>query len=232
MLVQNRRDTAAARRFFRRLLKTTRAVPRMVVTGKLRSHGTAHRQVMPSGEHRCPKGLNHRAENSHQPTRRHEHAGNRCAPPAQRSGSRPPAAASHRASAPTATRWPPPAPAPRRPSASPSGTGPRRCRPAHHGLTTGPGRGPTTPRPAVRQSRTPQRDNAVHCSHSSPPSPPSSEASSTPVGLSRAHIVGGSRARNWIPFDSCPFTVATIMVRMSTLSTSLGLSRPGGNGRL
>jgi putative transposase len=72
--VQNRRDTAAARRFFRRLLKKTRMVPRVVVTDKLPSYGAAHREVMPSVEHRWHKGLNNRAENSHQPTRQRERA--------------------------------------------------------------------------------------------------------------------------------------------------------------
>jgi putative transposase len=74
ILVQNRRDTAAARRFFRRLLKRTHAVPRVVVTDKLRSYGAAHREVMPSVEHRSHKGLNNRAENSHRPTRQRERA--------------------------------------------------------------------------------------------------------------------------------------------------------------
>ncbi|MET7666097.1 IS6 family transposase [Streptomyces sp. NPDC005356] len=74
ILVQNRRDKAAARRFFRRLTKKTRAVPRVIVTDKLRSCGAAHREVMPSVEHRSHKGLNNRAENSHQPTRQREHA--------------------------------------------------------------------------------------------------------------------------------------------------------------
>ncbi|MER6113983.1 IS6 family transposase [Streptomyces hirsutus] len=74
ILVQNRRDKAAARRFFRTLLKTTRTVPRVVVTDRLRSYGAAHRQVMPSVEHRSHKGLNNRAENSHQPTRQRERA--------------------------------------------------------------------------------------------------------------------------------------------------------------
>jgi putative transposase len=73
-LLQNRRDTAAARRFFRHLMKKTREVPRVVVTDKLRSHGAAHREVMPSVEHRSHKGLNDRAENSHQPTRQRERA--------------------------------------------------------------------------------------------------------------------------------------------------------------
>jgi putative transposase len=74
ILVQNRRDKAAARRFFRWLMQTTDAVPRVVVTDKLRSYGAAHREVMPSVEHRSHKGLNNRAENSHQPTRQRERA--------------------------------------------------------------------------------------------------------------------------------------------------------------
>ncbi|GAA3594113.1 IS6 family transposase [Streptomyces osmaniensis] len=72
ILVQNRRDKAAARRFFRRLLKTTQTVPRVI--DKLRSNGAAHREVMPSVEHRSHKGLNNRAENSHPPTRQRERA--------------------------------------------------------------------------------------------------------------------------------------------------------------
>ena len=35
-------------------------------------YGAAKREVMPSVEHRKHKGLNNRAENSHQPTRRRE----------------------------------------------------------------------------------------------------------------------------------------------------------------
>ncbi|PWI08864.1 IS6 family transposase [Streptomyces sp. NWU339] len=74
ILVQNRRDTTAARRFFRTLLKKTCSVSRVVVTDKLRSYGAAHREVMPSVEHRCHQGLNNRAENSHQPIRQRERA--------------------------------------------------------------------------------------------------------------------------------------------------------------
>ncbi|CAM5620711.1 IS6 family transposase [Streptomyces hirsutus] len=74
ILVQNRRDTAAARRFFRHLMKNTGAVPRVVVTDKLLSYGAAHREVMPSVAHRQSKYLNNRAENSHQPTRQRERA--------------------------------------------------------------------------------------------------------------------------------------------------------------
>ncbi len=46
--------------------------PRVMVTDKLASYGAAKCQVMPSVEHRKHKGLNNRAENSHQPTRRRE----------------------------------------------------------------------------------------------------------------------------------------------------------------
>ncbi|CAL9666656.1 IS6 family transposase ISRH1 [Streptomyces sp. enrichment culture] len=74
ILVQDRRDKAAARRFFRRLLKRTGAVPRVIVTDKLRSYSAAHREVMPSVEHRQSKYLNNRAENSHQPIRQRERA--------------------------------------------------------------------------------------------------------------------------------------------------------------
>ncbi len=74
ILLQSRRGKAAARRFFRKLLGNTCSVPRVIVTDKLRSYGAAHREVMPSVEHRSHKGLNNRAENSHQPTRQRERA--------------------------------------------------------------------------------------------------------------------------------------------------------------
>ncbi|MEU2718846.1 IS6 family transposase [Streptomyces sp. NPDC007205] len=74
ILVQNRPDKPVARRFFRRLLKRAGQAPRVIVTDKLKSYGAAHREVMPSVEHRSHKGLNNRAENSHQPTRQRERA--------------------------------------------------------------------------------------------------------------------------------------------------------------
>ena len=46
--------------------------PRVMITDKLGSYGTAKREVMPGVEHRQHKGLNNWAENSHQPTRRRE----------------------------------------------------------------------------------------------------------------------------------------------------------------
>jgi len=72
ILVQSRRDTRAAKRLLRKLLKRQCCPPRVMVTDKLASYGAAKREVMPSVEHRKHKGLNNRAENSHQPTRRRE----------------------------------------------------------------------------------------------------------------------------------------------------------------
>ena len=72
LLVQSRRDAVAARKFFRKLLKRLSYVPRVVITDKLASYGAARREVLPSVEHRRHKGLNNRAENSHQPTRERE----------------------------------------------------------------------------------------------------------------------------------------------------------------
>jgi putative transposase len=45
-----------------------------MITDKLGSYAAARRQVMPDVEHRSHKGLNNRAENSHLPFRRREHA--------------------------------------------------------------------------------------------------------------------------------------------------------------
>ena len=44
----------------------------MLITDKLRSYAAAKREIMPGVEHRQHKGLNNRADNSHQPTRRRE----------------------------------------------------------------------------------------------------------------------------------------------------------------
>ena len=44
----------------------------LMITDKLASYAAAKLVVMPSVEHRKHKGLNNRAENSHQPARRRE----------------------------------------------------------------------------------------------------------------------------------------------------------------
>jgi putative transposase len=72
ILVQSRRDKIAAARFFRKLLKGLQYVPRVIISDKLASYGAAQRDVLPSVEHWRHKGLNNRAENSHQPTRERE----------------------------------------------------------------------------------------------------------------------------------------------------------------
>ena len=72
VLVQSRRDKRAAKRLLRKLLKRQCRAPRVMITDKLASYGAAKREVMPGVEHRQHKGLNNRAENSHQPTRRRE----------------------------------------------------------------------------------------------------------------------------------------------------------------
>ena len=73
ILVQSRRNAVAAKRFFRKLLKGLRYVPRVLVTDKLASYQVAARELLPSVTHRRSKYLN-RAENSHQPTRQRERA--------------------------------------------------------------------------------------------------------------------------------------------------------------
>jgi len=69
ILVQSRRDKRAAKRFFRKLLKGLQYVPSVIITDQLRSYSAAKAEIMPGVEHHRDKGLNNRAENSHQPTR-------------------------------------------------------------------------------------------------------------------------------------------------------------------
>ncbi len=81
ILVQSRRDKQAAKKFFRRLLRDLAYVPRVLITDKLASYSAARREVLPGVEHRRHKGLNNRAENSHQPTRERERRMRRCKSP-------------------------------------------------------------------------------------------------------------------------------------------------------
>ena len=48
VLVQSRRDTRAARRLLRKLLKKQGRAPRVMITNKLRSDGAAKRNIMPT----------------------------------------------------------------------------------------------------------------------------------------------------------------------------------------
>ena len=72
--MQTRRDTKAAKRLLKRLLKKQGCPPQRMITDKLGSYVAARRQIMPAVEHRSHKGLNNRAENSHLPLRRRERA--------------------------------------------------------------------------------------------------------------------------------------------------------------
>ena len=72
ILMQSRRNRQAAKRFFRKLLKGLCYAPRVLVTDKLKSYAAAKVHIMPGVEHRQHKGLNNRAELSHQPTRQRE----------------------------------------------------------------------------------------------------------------------------------------------------------------
>src|SRR5687768_6709249 len=83
VLVQSRRDKQAAKRLLRKLLKKQGRPPRVLITDKLASYPAAKREVMPSVEHRRHRGLNNRAENSHQPTRRRERQMKRFKSPGQ-----------------------------------------------------------------------------------------------------------------------------------------------------
>ena len=67
--LQTRRDGAAAKRFFRRLMRNHGGEPRKIVTDKLRSYGVAHRELMPDATHNTERYANNRAEQSHESTR-------------------------------------------------------------------------------------------------------------------------------------------------------------------
>lgn len=71
ILVQSRRNTSAAKRFFRKLFRRW-GRPRVLVTDKLGSYAAAKAEIAPGIEHRKRKRLNNRAEASHRHTRRRE----------------------------------------------------------------------------------------------------------------------------------------------------------------
>jgi len=72
VLVQRRRDKAAARKLMRKLLKKHGFAPSVVVTDKLRSYSSAFRDIGLSARHEQGLRKNNRAENSHLPVRRLE----------------------------------------------------------------------------------------------------------------------------------------------------------------
>lgn len=72
ILVQRRRNQAAAERFFRKILQRQGRAPRFVVTDRLSSYPPAIRTVLPEAKYDTRCYANNRAENSHQETRRRE----------------------------------------------------------------------------------------------------------------------------------------------------------------
>jgi transposase-like protein len=73
MLVQRRRDSRAALRLMRKLLKKQGFVPKLLVIDKLRSYACAFRPLRLTCRHEQGLRKNNRAENSHQAVRRREH---------------------------------------------------------------------------------------------------------------------------------------------------------------
>jgi putative transposase len=67
--LQAKRDGAAAKRFFRRLLRSHGGEPRKIVTDKVPSYGVAHRELIPDTIHSTEPYENNRPEQSHEATR-------------------------------------------------------------------------------------------------------------------------------------------------------------------
>jgi transposase-like protein len=71
-LVQSRRNTKAAKKLMKRLLKKQGFAPSRIVTDKLRSYPAAFRAFGLTAEHDRALRADNRAENDHQPVRRRE----------------------------------------------------------------------------------------------------------------------------------------------------------------
>ena len=67
--LQAKRDGAAAKRFFKRVVRRHKGEPRKIVTDKLRSYGVAHRELIPEAIHSSEQYGNNRGEQSHEATR-------------------------------------------------------------------------------------------------------------------------------------------------------------------
>jgi transposase-like protein len=72
VLVQRRRDKAAALKLMRKLLRKQGVVPSVITTDKLRSYGAAFAEIGLAARHEQSLRKNNRAEVSHQPVRRRE----------------------------------------------------------------------------------------------------------------------------------------------------------------
>ncbi len=60
VFLQGKRDGLAAKRFFKRLMKTHNGEPRKIVTDKLRSYDVAHRELIPDSIHDTSQYANNR----------------------------------------------------------------------------------------------------------------------------------------------------------------------------
>jgi putative transposase len=67
--LQAKRDGTAAKRFFKRVLRSHGGEPRKIVTDNLRSYGVAHCELMPDVIHDNSQYANNRVEQSHEATR-------------------------------------------------------------------------------------------------------------------------------------------------------------------
>jgi putative transposase len=138
LLVQRRRDKAAAVKLMRKLLKKQGFAPAVLVTDKLRSYGAARSEIGLSARHEQGLRKNNRAENSHQPTRRRERKMQRFKSPALPVRSR---RRSQQVQRPASSHIPPHASRPKRRSVPDVAS-------RHHGV-----RSARIPNPAPRRSK-------------------------------------------------------------------------------
>ena len=69
MYLQDRRDGAADKRFFKRLLRSHGGEPRKIVTDKLRRYGVEHWEITPETIRSTKQYENNRVEKAHEATR-------------------------------------------------------------------------------------------------------------------------------------------------------------------
>lgn len=70
--MQEHRNGAIAKRFFKRLLRGLKYKPRRLITDGLRSYRVGRRAILPKVRRRTSRYLDDRAENSRRPTRRRD----------------------------------------------------------------------------------------------------------------------------------------------------------------
>jgi putative transposase len=72
IIIQPKRDGAAAKRFYKRLIRSHKGEAGKIVTDKLRSYPVAHRELVPDVIHDTPQYANNRAEQWHEAIRGRE----------------------------------------------------------------------------------------------------------------------------------------------------------------